>query len=191
MQRKKLRKNLTTAALIIVISSLAIALIVFSSIGASSSGGCCSGGCCGGCCGDDEVEDTDGDGTDMTEDATTTTPPEIPPTICQQKGLSSTKVDGTFQQQNMSNRYEYIYSYTITACKETVSYQVMLDGLKIVYPDPGGTVPMNSTKSGSGTYSSESLLGYENDDMFNKMCITVSDTSVGANGPGKFCYPEK
>ncbi|MFH0977813.1 MAG: hypothetical protein V1837_00790 [Candidatus Woesearchaeota archaeon] len=186
MLSKKATKSLHTIMIVIIIVALAAPLIVY-----SASGGSSSGGCCGGCCSSSDVEDTQGDGTETAEDAVPTPAPAPGPTICEQKKISITKVNGTFKQTILSNHYEYTYSYTITACKEGLTCKVSFDGLKTSSPEGTFSVPMNSTTSRSGTYSSEQVEGFETKDVFNQMTIEVSDKSVGNCGAGKFCYPER
>lgn len=193
MISKRAKKNIDTVLIVLVIISLAIPLIVFSSNGGSSSGGCCSSCSCNSCCSSEDLKDTQGDGSESAEDQA---PPPVPtpvPNICQTTGYKTTKVNGTLQQTNLSNHYEYSYSYTIIACKETVNYKITLEGIKLTNPEGGATntVPMNSSVSRSGTYSSQQVVGYENVDIFNRMVIEVSDKTAGSCGAGKFCYNEK
>jgi len=194
MASKKRRKNIQFTILVTVIVVLSLSLIIFSSSGGSSSGGCCSGcscgGCCGGCCGDNEVEDTQLDGTEKQEDEIAAPAPvhKKITTICETKNLASTKVDGSFKQTNYSDHYEYTYSFTIFACKQTVHYKAELDGLKRITVE-SGTVPINSSDAKSQTYSSKNVKNFENDDVFNRMILSLTDTSIGQNGV--FYYYEK
>lgn len=199
MISKRGKKGLQTFLIVMIIVCLAVPLIVFSSNGSSSSGGCCGcsgccsggccgGGCCGGCCESESYDDTQGDGTDYGEDTggTSAQPAAPTPTVCETKGLSTTVVDGSFKIRNMSTYYEFTATYSIFACSQKLIYSVFVDGVKNMKV-AAGTIPLGSSTEYSRTISSKETPGFEKEyNLFTKMCISVSDASVGSSG--EICY---
>jgi len=175
MFKPQTKKNIITSLIVIAIVILAVPLIVHSqSSGGSSAGGCCGGGCCG----DNTATDTQGDGGEVTEDKATS--PAVPsqPTICETKGLRNTKVDLGLTVTNLSNHYEYAYTYSIIACSQDVSYTITLEGDRF-YTADAGRIVKNGSIERSGSYSSEQVKNFERDyNLFKQICVATTDPGV-------------
>lgn len=186
-QKKRRENRLHTTVLITVIIVIILGLTVLThgattSSGGGCCGGCSCGGCCGGCCGD-EYEDDDHDGFESQEDDSDSDNPSGE-NVCEQRAMTQNSATGSFKQTTLATGYEYTYSLDIIACREDMTYSIVLDGLKRMTPD-SGIVKKGREVARSGTVSSSEIINFEQHDVFDRMCIEVSDASIGTQ-----CYNE-